>query len=122
MLSHFLYNIAIMNEIERIDRIFSILNLKVSKLHLGDVVYVLDENSAYTHFESSLMPVFVEFGTSNPSIFQIKHKVLKELSRNETTILVGCLDMGETYRRKVVIPKAKTIEELYMKICLTRGK
>lgn len=114
-----------MHETERIDRIFSILNLKVSELDLmGDGVYVLDENGSITHFESSLMPVTVWFGVgaSNLSIFQIRHKVLKELSRNETTILVGCLDMGLTYRRKVVVPKAKTIEELYMKICLTGGK
>lgn len=112
-----------MHETERIDRIFSILNLKVSNLDLmGDSVFVLDENGAFTHFEFSSLPVTVWIGSANLSIFQIRHKVLKELSREGTTILVGCLDMEETYRRKVVIPKAKTIEELYMKICLTGGK
>ena len=112
-----------MHEIERIDKIFSILNLKVSNLDImGDGVYVLDENGSITHFESSLMPVTVWIGSARFSFFQIRRKVLKELSREGTTILVDCLNMGETYRRKVVIPKAKTIEELYMKICLTGGK
>jgi hypothetical protein len=109
-----------MDEAKKIDSIFNSLGLAIEYDSSSGCVYLLDEHRQFTHFESNLMPV-AGFGLErckNISPFNLKHEILMALSKRQSVILFGCSDQGRTYRKRIQFPKAKSIDELYMKLLL----